>query len=162
MAKRIITKIGDIFCAEINDQYKRYFQYIINDIEMLNSSVIRVFKTRYPMDYEPIMGNIVKDEVEFYAHTILRFGILYNAWYKVGNYAEIGNYSHVWFRTSRDYGDKVETSERWDVWRINEPPIYLGKLTEAFQQAELGGVIPYVDIINRLISGSYIYKYPGY
>lgn len=114
------------------------------------------------MEYEVSMEDIVKDEVEFYAHTVLRPGILDKAWYKVGNCVEVGNYSHVWFRTSRDYGDKVEISERWDVWRINEPPIYLGKLPEAFQRAELGGVIPYVDIINRLTFGSYVYKYPGY
>ena len=48
MAKRIVTKMGDIFCVEIDNGYKRFFQYIINDIEALNSSVIRVFKTIIP------------------------------------------------------------------------------------------------------------------
>lgn len=90
MAKRIVTKMGDIFCVEIDNGYKRFFQYIINDIEALNSSVIRVFKTHYPMDYRPIMEEIVMDEVEFYAHTVLRAGIVYGAWYKVGNSKEIG------------------------------------------------------------------------
>ena len=85
MAKRIVTKMGDIFCVEIDNGYKRFFQYIINDIEALNSSVIRVFKTHYPMDYRPIIEEIVMDEVEFYAHTVLRAGIVYGAWYKVGN-----------------------------------------------------------------------------
>lgn len=47
MAKRIVTKIGDVFCAEIDNRIKRYFQYIVNDMEQLNSSVIRVFKTHY-------------------------------------------------------------------------------------------------------------------
>ena len=80
MAKRIVTKMGDIFCVEIDNGYKRFFQYIINDIEALNSSVIRVFKTHYPMDYRPIIEEIVMDEVEFYAHTVLRAGIVYGAW----------------------------------------------------------------------------------
>ena len=28
MAKRIVTKMGDIFCVEIDNGYKRFFQYI--------------------------------------------------------------------------------------------------------------------------------------
>ena len=88
--KRIVTKIGDVFCAEIDDQYKRYFQYVVDDMEQLNSSVIRVFKRHYPMDDEPMIDDIVKDEVEFYAHTVLKFGILYNVWYKVGKSKDIG------------------------------------------------------------------------
>ena len=55
MAKRIVTKIGNVFCAEIDGKYKCFFQYIMNDLVQLNSSVIRVFKRRYPMDYKPDM-----------------------------------------------------------------------------------------------------------
>lgn len=76
MTKRIVTKIGDVFCAEIDNRIKRYFQYIVNDMEQLNSSVIRVFKTHYPMEHKPVCDEVVKDEVEFYAHTVLRAGIL--------------------------------------------------------------------------------------
>ena len=90
MAKRIVTKIGDVFCVEIDNQCKRYFQYIVNDMEQLNSSVIRVFKLHYPIDYKPIIDDIVKDEVEFYAHTVLRAGIVNNAWYKVGKSKDLG------------------------------------------------------------------------
>ena len=57
---------------------------------MLNSSVIRVFKTHYPMDHKPVCDEIVKDEVEFYAHTVLRAGIVNNAWYKVGKSKDLG------------------------------------------------------------------------
>ena len=28
MAKRIVTKIGDVFCVEIGNEYKCFFQYI--------------------------------------------------------------------------------------------------------------------------------------
>lgn len=31
MGKRIITRIGDVFCAEIDGEYKSYFQYIEKD-----------------------------------------------------------------------------------------------------------------------------------
>ena len=53
MAKRVITKIGDVFMAIIDDTYKVYFQYITNDLEQLNSDVIRVFKKRYSKDEQP-------------------------------------------------------------------------------------------------------------
>ena len=32
MTKRIITKIGDIFCVEVDNDYKCYFQYVANDM----------------------------------------------------------------------------------------------------------------------------------
>ena len=59
MAKRIITKIGDIFCVEVDNEYKCYFQYVANDMTVLNSSVIRVFSKHYPMDYVPVFDATV-------------------------------------------------------------------------------------------------------
>lgn len=50
MVKRIVTKIGDIFCVKTDRGCIAYFQYIANDMTQLNSSVIRVFKKRYPID----------------------------------------------------------------------------------------------------------------
>ena len=162
MAKRIVTKIGDVFCVEIDNQCKRYFQYIVNDMEQLNSSVIRVFKLHYPIDYKPIIDDIVKDEVEFYAHTILKFGVLYDAWYKVGTSKEFGDFSKVLFRSSADAGNGEMISERWNVWHINEPHVYVGKLTKEYQHAERGGVMSYTSILDRLKYGDYMSKYPGY
>ena len=84
MAKRIVTRIGNIFCAEIEGKFKCFFQYIAKDMTQLNSSVIRVFKTHYPMEYKPVISDIIKDEIAFYAHTVLYAGIYFNAWYIVG------------------------------------------------------------------------------
>ncbi len=64
---------------------------------VLNSSVIRVFAKHYPMDYVPVFEDIVKDDVYFYAHAILRFGILYNAWYKVGKHPDLGYPEEITF-----------------------------------------------------------------
>ena len=72
MAKRIVTKIGDVFCVEVDNEYKCFFQYVANDMTVLNSSVIRVFKEHYPIDYKPNLDEIVRGNVHFYAHTILR------------------------------------------------------------------------------------------
>ena len=38
------TKLGDIFCVKIDENNKKYFQYIANDLTQLNSDVIRAFK----------------------------------------------------------------------------------------------------------------------
>ncbi len=94
MAKRIVTRIGNVFCAEINGEYKSYFQYVCNDMSQLNSSVIRVFKSRYTIDYEPVLEDIINDEVAFYAHTILKDGIEFNVWYKVEKPLPIDSSEH--------------------------------------------------------------------
>lgn len=44
MAKRIVTRIGNVFCAEIEGKFKCFFQYIAKDMTQLNSSVIRVLE----------------------------------------------------------------------------------------------------------------------
>ena len=167
MAKRIVTRIGNVFCAEIDNECKRFFQYVANDIECLNSSVIRVFKTKYLMDYEPKVEEIVKDEVEFYAHTILKFGIVFNAWYKVGTSKNIGDeYKESLF------GDispiiyqkpDINPAENWIIWKINQPRIFVGRLNKEYtDKVNRGGVIPYVDIINRLKFGYFKYKLSGW
>ena len=44
MAKRIVTRIGNVFCAEIDHECKRFFQYVANNLEEQNSSVIYPFR----------------------------------------------------------------------------------------------------------------------
>ena len=169
--KRIVTRLGNVFCAEIDNECKRFFQYVANDLEYLNSSVIRAFKTKYPMDYEPKIEEIVRDEVEFYAHTILKFGIESNAWHKIGTSKNIGEeYKEALFGDAHQYiyptvydMIKVNPSENWTVWRINEPPILQGKLSKEYiNKINVGGVISYIDIINRLKFGYYKYKILGW
>ena len=112
--KRIVTKIGHVFCIEIDNQYKCYFQYICNDLHQLNSSVIRVFKKRYPMDYVPVIEDIVNDEVSFYAHTVLKFGIADGAWYRVGKSMDFSesDFDNVLFVTSHD-SRIIRVKENW-------------------------------------------------
>ena len=81
--KRIVTKIGNVFCVQISPQEKKYFQYIANDMLQLNSSVIRVFERTYPTDQEPKLTDVVQGKVEFYAHTVLSWGIRLEKWTKV-------------------------------------------------------------------------------
>jgi hypothetical protein len=70
--KRLILKIGDIFEVKTSGNQKKFFQYIANDITMLNSSVIRAFKKIYPDNASLNLEEVINDDVDFYAHVFLR------------------------------------------------------------------------------------------
>ena len=160
MAKRIITKIGDIFCVEVDNSYKCYFQYVANDMTVLNSSVIRVFVRHYPIDYIPVFDDIVNDEVNFYAHTILRFGILYNAWYKVGKHSNIGNPDEIYFRWFSDIDfSEIKKSYNWSIWKINKEREFIGEMREEYVHIDLGIVFSYNNIVSKIKTGEFILKH---
>ncbi len=171
MAKRIVTKIGDVFCVEVDNAYKRYFQYFCNDLTQLNSDVIRVFKKRYQMDYDPKPEDIVKDEVDFYAHTILRNGIEDGLWYKVGKLKGefVEDKKIPIFGTCQDteYTNEgiihVDPNSNWYVWRINCPFKSIGILPEIYRDVvEEGSVNPDVEIVDRIKYGYYRWNSPAY
>ena len=80
------------------------------------------------MDYVPVISDIVVGSVEFYAHTMLKGGITSNAWYKRGKSSVLVDLQNIIFRVSEDYGSEVTKSERWYIWNLNEPMIFVGKL----------------------------------
>lgn len=162
MKRKKTTKVGDIFAVKIDDNHQRFFQYIVSDITMLNSSVIRVFKKEYLITDTINWNEVVKGEVDFYAHTILRVGLDYNLWELAANVPEIGDYSHVWFRDSSDYGNKIEISQNWYVWRINQNFIDVGRLPKKFHNAEIGVVVSAWNVVERIKTGKYSFKYPGF
>ena len=171
MAKRIVTKIGDIFCVEVDNAYKRYFQYFCNDLTQLNSDVIRVFKKKYPMDYKLKPEDIVKDEVDFYAHTILRNGIEDGLWYKVGKakgeFEEEKKIPLFGTCNDREYTTEgiihVDPNSNWYVWRINCPFKSIGILPEEYRDVvDWGSVKPDVEIFDRIKYGYYRWNSPGY
>ncbi len=84
MTKRVITNIGDVFCAKINN-YKIYLQYVANDLSQLNSDVVRVFKTKYPIKTTPDLSEVINGDVDFYAHCVTSAGIRRGLWEKVDN-----------------------------------------------------------------------------
>jgi hypothetical protein len=159
MVKRIVTKIGYVFCVEIDNEYKVFFQYVANDLSQLNSSVIRVFKKHYPMDYVPDMDEIVKDQVDFYAHTVLRYGIVENAWYKVGKHPDLGDVENIGFRWfSEGNHDKMTKSYKWYVWKINQEFQHVGEMTKKYKHLDIGVVIPYFFIVEKIRTGKYTFK----
>lgn len=159
MAKRIVTKIGYVFCVEVDGLYKRFFQYIANDLTMLNSSVIRVFKRKYSIDYKPNMDEIPNDEVDFYAHTVLRWGIEEGTWYKVGKTMNIGDIENIMFKSFCDinYPDKTKSYD-WRIWKINHEFIYIGEMKKKYRNYDYGPVMPYSQIYDKIKTGEYTCK----
>lgn len=160
---RINTKIGDIFSVKIDDKSKKYLQYIASDLTQLNSDVIRVFKESYPINSNPDLVEMVKGEIQFYAHCVTKWGIKLGYWEKIGNVVDLGNIPHILFRGTRDSGNpEIQLSSSWYIWSIGEPFKYVGNLVGDYQNAEIGSVIPPDSIVHRMKTGEYDFIYPGY
>ncbi len=162
MAKRIVTKIGDVFCVEVEGRYKAFFQYIANDMTCMNSSTIRVFKRRYAMDYKPIVDDIVNDEVEFYAHTVLKFGIVESAWYKVGKSSDLGleALSEIFFASpiiERPEDQRVNALLlKWNIWKLDEEKERIQGLSDEIRlKVEFGMIMPWNSIVSKIKNGYY-------
>ncbi|WP_290100206.1 hypothetical protein [uncultured Muribaculum sp.] len=161
--KRVVIKPGDVFCTEFDNRFKCYFQFIVRDKEALNGYVIRVFKTHYPIDYVPVIADIVRDEVAFITHTFIRFGLWDNVWYKVGKSQDIGMdaLDNVVFGlaqnsrfTAPNKLEFVNPLENWWVWKVNQRHIEIGRLPEKYHDIiEPGVVFPYTDIRERMEYG---------
>ncbi len=157
MAKRIVTRIGNIFCVEIDRQYKKFFQYVANDMSQLNSSVIRAFKRKYPIEWKPDMDVIVDDDVEFYAHTVLSAGIQENTWYKVGTNKNVGDTDSIMFRLySEAHIINMTKSYNWYVWFINQEYIRIGEMTDEYRHLDIGYVYPVFQIESKIKTGKYV------
>lgn len=155
MAKRVVTKVGDVFCVKVDDNHKKYMQFIVSDMTGLNSDVVRAFKEKYPLDATPDLADIVKGEVDFYAHCVTSAGIKRGLWEKIGNCIDIGSIEHIIFKCKDDY-TREDIQDDWRIWRINKEIIHIGTLEEENKKnCYLGAVFPPEDIINKLKTGVY-------
>ena len=177
MAKRIVTRIGDIFCVELGNGYKSYFQYMLKDCHYLGGAVIRAFKTNYPVEYEPKIEEIVKDEVAFHALTYLRAGIDENTWYKIGNSKEIGQEelksfvfglpqeedTSIGYEKANELDANMEPYEHWTVGYAGCERKDIGKIPEFLKSIiECDGVLPYTCIVDRIRYGYYTWTMTFY
>ena len=153
--KRIITRVGDIFCIELKKQ-KVFFQFIAVDSSELNSATIRVFQKKYSQDYVFDADEVVNDEVMFYAHTFLQPGLKQSIWTKVGKSKEVGDLENVLFRRTSDWTPQCLKSYRWWVGGINKDYIMVGELTEEYKnKTHMGWVVPPTDIVEKIEFGEY-------
>jgi hypothetical protein len=152
------TKVGDVFCAKIDDNHKKYLQYIVSDLTQLNSDVIRAFKKSYSINANPNLFEIVSGEVDFYAHCATKIGVKRGLWEKIGNIQDIGCIETIVFKSKKDY-TKLEIQNDWKVWKINGEFMYVGELKDKYKKAHLGLVFQPERIIDKLKTGSYTAYY---
>ena len=153
MANRIVNRVGDIYSVDIGNGEKRFFQYIAKDGSAFNSQVIRVFKSKYPIDFGFDANQVIHGKVDFYAHTILS-GNQEKYWTKVGSCKDVGPIDGIMFKA--DYGQRDNLS--WYVWTINHDMEFVGKLTpEEMAHTYIGAIFPYSHIVEKIKNG----KYPG-
>lgn len=160
MTKRVVTNIGDVFCAKI-DNYKIYLQYIANDLSQLNSDVVRVFKKKYPLEINPDLPEIINGEVDFYAHCVTSAGIKRGLWEKVENIKEVGVIYDIMFKCKEDY-TRPDIHNDWSVWKINQETLHVGELLDEYKRSYLGLIFRPEDIIHKSKTGSYLGVFSEY
>ena len=163
-AKRTVTRIGDVFCAEIDNEYKCYFQYVGKDTKQLGGALIRAFRKKYPLDANPDLMDVINGEIGFHTLTYIQVGTKLGAWYKVGK-APILNQEQL---CNLIFGDPrymispdgtletyyVNPFDHWFVRRFNEPSKDIGKLPDYLKGCiEYDGVHPRSSIIERMKYG---------
>ncbi len=162
------VRIGHIFVAKIDDEHKRYFQYIARDLNQLNSDVIRVFKKVYSVEETPSLSEILADEIDFYVHCCVRAGVKYNLWEYADKSSELGCIEDILFRDTNDYGTQsgqkpIKISWNWHIWRINDNGYTnVGLLIGKYRKAYMGLVINPWGIIEMLKGNEYPLNYPGF
>lgn len=168
MARQLKTKIGDIFSVPINEKEKRYIQLIAFDLLQLNSDIIRCFRRIYSFKDNPSMGEIINDNVLFYAHCAIDFGLKLNLWTKEGNNLNIGHPERVLFRSTNDYARKAEDepikkSENWYIWRITDNDFtHVGKLKGENINSFNGLVFNPYGILELAKENKYPLNYPDF
>ena len=162
MAKRVYTKKGDIYEIIIDDTYKRYIQLIGYDLECLNSDTFRVFKKSYPVDYNPTMDEILKDDIDFYVHSFAGGGIHDGIWNLAYRSKEVGKLDDIKFRSIGElppprmsFSEYVFSSSRVWTFNGNDSHLICGKLPKKWEGAYHGGVLQPEDILHRIKYGKF-------
>ncbi len=160
-------KKGDIFFVNVEENKKRYFQYITNDTSQLNSNVVRVFVKNYELNDDPRMEEVISGEIDFYSHCMVKFLVKFGLCEKVGNSANLGNIDSILFRGTNDYGVKygeepTKISNNWFVWKIGEHYKHVGKLVGENIKADIGVVVSPFDFVRRIKTGDYGINYPSW
>lgn len=168
MAKRTVTRIGDIFCAEIDNEYKCYFQYVGKDSCMLGGALIRVFRKKYTLDANPDLMDVIKGEIGFYTYTFIQIGTKLGAWYKVGKAPILDQdcLSNLIFGDPRSFltdrrtflSYPVNPFEHWFVRKYKESFEDIGRLPDCLKGfIEWDGVHPYSAVRGRIKYGYFLW-----
>src|SRR3989344_4897504 len=96
---------GDVFEVPLDEEKKGYIQFLWKDSTQLGGHVVRVFKKKYTLQEQPDFEQIIQNNIDFHAHTVLQCGVQRGLWKKKGRVEEPKGISDLFFRNSDDYGD---------------------------------------------------------
>lgn len=164
MAKRIVTKVGDVYQTKETAEGRRYLQLVAIDLIDLNSDVVVVFADQKGADEPP---NIEADsEIEFYTHTTVSQGVREGLWEKVGSRAVAVDLSSLVFKSyyGPDIADVAKNMDpgmlppvpypNWAVWTpADQERRYVSGAEGIPVKAERGGVFPAPDVLYRIEHG---------
>jgi hypothetical protein len=157
-----MPNVGSIFRVDAQQDRVRYFWCVGTDRTQLNSALIVVFRRLHEATAQPNLEEIIAGDIDFYCHVFLLAGRKQRLWHKVG-FRRVDRAFPMLFRDSADYGDpSVRVSERWSVWKPNEPFRTVGRLTGDLRHAEIGVVVPPDSVVERIRTGKYGMQYPTY
>lgn len=158
--KRLIIRIGAIFCVEVDGLYKHYMQYVTKDESQLYACVVRVFEKKYSIDEQVDMDEVDCGDVWFYAHVYgLRNGVLEGKCSKCGKSKILGNIKDIMFRLySEGNIQHLTVSHRWYVWKINHEFIDIGDLVPPYDKYDWGAIYPIAWVIEKIKTGKYPFK----
>lgn len=142
-----------IFKVKISDDDVRYLQYVADDINQLNGNVIRVFKRRYTGNDTPSPDGIVDDEIDFYCHVILKWGVERGFWTKYGSSKDVGDLKKIFFK---DYIEELPPlhSAFWRIWTIYKYT-ERRKLPRRFKDAYWGIIFQPATIVHKMKTGRF-------
>lgn len=157
--KRTYVRLGDVYCVEC-DKYKRYFQYFAKDETNMKSPVIRVFEKKYGLEENPNVEEIVKDDVDFYAHTyFISVGVENNYWYKYSKSKNLGSQEDIVFKMYFYPSPKYATiSHEWYIWKLNQKRIFIGDLPRKYRKCTVGYIYSALTIYGKIKTGKWPIK----
>lgn len=113
---KIRVSKGNVFEVRLCNGKRMYFQYICNDLDALNSDVVRIFKSQY--DKRPdSLDEILSDEVAMYSHTTVTWGVENGYWTRIGSCPYDASQLNVKFISSKMEG--LNGKPFWNTWKLN-------------------------------------------
>lgn len=162
MAKKNGPKVGDIYCIELDDLFKCFFQYLGDDSTKRHTPVIRVFQNCYPINYEPILDEIINDGVLFFAHIAPDHERKPWKWYYIGNAEDeipnnVKDLTFIDFERPKENYSKEDMFPEygcWWIWKLNEKPEKLFPIPYDLTDSLIDGhIILNEDLINWIKYG---------
>lgn len=120
MARRLSSKIGDVYETIPIEGVPRYLQLIALDEINLNSDVVIVFEKTLANPAEKHVGAIVAQGVDFYIHTTVAQGVADGLWRKIGNAKARVKINQLKFKS---YHDEVEGEILSQSAEVPAPPV---------------------------------------